>query len=48
MPRAVVQLVNIFNCHVYDWSVKDEWKVAVHHQRKRKGPSGSYGSWIYN
>jgi hypothetical protein len=24
MPRAVVRLVNIFNCIEYDWTVSDE------------------------
>ena len=30
MPRAVIRLVNIFNCLAYDWTVKDEWKVTWH------------------
>ena len=30
MWRGVVLLVNIFNCLVYDWTVKDKWKVTWH------------------
>jgi len=30
ITRAVVRLVNIFNCLAYDWSIKDEWKVTWH------------------
>jgi len=28
--RDVVWLVYMFNCHVYDWTVKDEWKATWH------------------
>jgi hypothetical protein len=29
-PRAVVQLVNIFNSHPNDWTLKDECKVTTY------------------
>ena len=27
MPKAVVWLVDVFNCLAYDWTTKDEWKI---------------------
>jgi hypothetical protein len=29
MLRAVLWLVSVSNCRLYDWTVKDEWKIST-------------------
>jgi hypothetical protein len=33
-PRAVIPLVNIFNCLTFDWTVKDICKVTSYDQQR--------------